>query len=354
MVNLPVTNSISGGRTSCFLAHHFPAELDLFALVEQQCSIYSPADRWWKFEGHKESFDWIRQFNPGFWSTAEDDRTLICLHELSKELQARPSYAQHGGNYWGVEVTCAHRFSGLINPVTNKRASSFDDFDTLIVQRNYLANARKRLCTQFLKVEPIFHHFAFAYPNELRSGQKVTMRIGFRVDEVERTIRLYFKPTTKKGRLPNPAYDLTASFNRWRLPKYLARWWDVFDVEGMVRRGELIEKPTSFNVVCGVDYRTPEFPLIEHAVPYSDIIKFWRDKPNYPFPPISNCVGCFHHRVEQLQTQWDDPNNWGENGMVRPSGGGKRSSVRQNVFVPSDSKDGRPASYQFQFTMVIL
>jgi len=299
-------NSLSGGKTSGMMSVEFPANVDLFALVEQQSDIYKPESRRWKSEAQKQAFAWVRQFNPGFWCTAEDDNTLICLHELSKLLSSRDSHISRGGDCNGLVITCAHNFAGLTNP-HGKKASTFDDFDTLISQRNYLPNARKRLCTQFLKVETIYHWCAWEYPKE-----HIHMRIGFRADEVERTIRLYFKQVPIKYRKPNPDYDLTASFNRWRLPKYLIRWWEIFDVEEMVREGVLVEKPTPFNVVCGVDYRTPEFPLIEHGITQADVVRYWRGRDEFPFPEISNCVGCFHHRVEQLQKQWANPENWGK------------------------------------------
>lgn len=300
-------NSISGGKTSCFLALHFPAEVNLFALVEQQSAIHDPANRWWKSDEQKRAFGWIRQFHPGFWSTAEDDNTLICLHKVSQLLESK----QAGEGFPGVTVTCAGHFSGLTNPL-GKKASGFDDFDTLIAQRSYLPNSRTRLCTQFLKVETIFHFCAWQFADYLKNDGKITMSIGFRLDEIERTVRLYFKQTARKNRLPNPGYDLTASFRRWRLPEYLRRWWEVLEVEQMVRDGVLIEKENNFNVVCGFDYRTPSFPLIEAGVTEADIIRFWRQRPGFPFPDISNCVGCFHHRVEELQQQWNCPQNRGK------------------------------------------
>lgn len=138
------------------------------------------------------------------------------------------------------------------------------------------------------------------------------MRIGFRADEVDRTVNLFFRQTHIKDRIPNPNYDLTASFKKWRLPNYLKRWWEVLEVELLVRKGVLVEKPVNFNVVLGVDYRTPEFPLIEAGIFTGDVVKYWSKRPEYNFPPISNCVGCFHHSIEQLQNQWTNDNNWGK------------------------------------------
>lgn len=297
-------NSLSGGRTSCMMSLEFPANVDLFALVEQQSAIHNAETRWFNSVAQKQSYAWVRHQHPGFWCTAEDDDTLICLHELSKLLEKRPSNWNYGGDERGLVITSAHQFSGITNS-DGVRGSLFDDFDTLIGQRKYLPNQRKRLCTQFLKVYPIYHWCRWQYP-----GQQVRMRIGFRADEVERTVNLYFKQTHIKDRKPNLGYDLTASFQRWRLPNYLKRWWEVLGVEEKVRDGVLIEKPTPFNEVCGIDYRTPEFPMIEAGIFEADVVRYWRGrKEQFPFPEISNCVGCFHHSIPQLQKQWDNPRN---------------------------------------------
>lgn len=299
-IDMIVINSISGGRSSCMMAMEFPADYNLFALVEVEAAAYKPGVV--LTQEQKEAFNWVRKFRPGFWATAEDNRTLVCLHKVACELENRE----------GITVVAAGNYAGLINPVTGRKISTIEDFDSLIEKQSYLPNQRKRLCTQLLKVEPIFHWCARNLTEYLKSGEKVKMRIGFRADEVERTINLYFRQTHIKDRVPNPDYDLTSSFKRWRLPNYLMRWWDVLEVEQMVRKGVLVEKSTNFNTVLGVDYRTPEFPLIEAGIFVGDVVKYWSKRPNYTFPPISNCVGCFHHSIEQLQNQWSNDNNWGK------------------------------------------
>ncbi len=143
------------------------------------------------------------------------------------------------------------------------------------------------------------------------------MAIGFRMDEVERTVNLFYKMAHIKDRVPNPGYDLTEAFARFGMPEYMRRWWEVLDVEQRVREGIYVEKVVNFNQMLlsknnVVTWRYPAFPLIENGVPYGDIIRYWRDRPEYDFPVISNCVHCFHHRVEQLQTQWQSPRNWGK------------------------------------------
>ncbi|MGK6353395.1 hypothetical protein [Parapedobacter sp. DT-150] len=109
--------------------------------------------------------------------------------------------------------------------------------------------------------------------------------------------------------LPDPAFDIQTVIRKYRIPGYLVNWWDRMDVESMVRRGERILKPTPFNEYDGDYYRVPSFPLIEAGITKADVVRFWKDKPEYVFPPISNCVMCFHHTIQQHQKQWQHPQN---------------------------------------------
>ena len=291
-------NSISGGRTSSFMALHFPADHHIFACVEQE-HIHTT------MEGKRRrdrdpnllpAQDWLRLFNPGFWATAEDDRTIIALHRLSRELADHRQDRDRGG----IEVVFAH----------NTGDRRYDTFDKIVA--DFLPNARKRLCTEKLKVYPMYRylkHYIIEGRVDEPTREPVEMRIGFRLDEVDRTVNLYFKVVEKAKRVPDPAFDLQAVINRYRIPDYIVTWWDRMDVEGTVRRGERVLKGNPFNEWKGDYYRIPAFPLIEAGVTHADIVKYWQGRPEYDFPPISNCVMCFHHTVQQLQKQWADPIN---------------------------------------------
>lgn len=80
-------------------------------------------------------------------------------------------------------------------------------------------------------------------------------------------------------------------------------------MESMVRRGVYLPKEQSFNVTNGVYWRVPSFPLIEHKITKTEVVKYWQSKPNYLFPEISNCVGCFHHTFGELKKQFKQNKN---------------------------------------------
>ena len=85
------------------------------------------------------------------------------------------------------------------------------------------------------------------------------------------------------------------------------------DIETKVKKGELILKDTNlFNYYNGDLFRYPSFPLIEAGITKKDVVKYFSSKPEYDFPKISNCVGCFHHTVQQLQEQYNNPFNKGK------------------------------------------
>lgn len=284
-------NSISGGRSSSFMAIEFPADYDVFACVEQDAFKYTKDTNLArsKVSGLLKAQDYLRSYNPGFWMSAEDDRTLVVIHKLSQEIGLKKGWGERG-----IEVVFAHVWG-------KGKYKTYDD-----IANDFLPNSRKRLCTEILKVEPIYNWIRA----EVSKVVPVEMRIGFRLDELDRTVNMFFKMVEIKDRAPNPDFDLSNIIDEYKIPNYLVKWWDVMDVEGMVKKGERVLKPTPFNFYKNDFYRIPSFPLIEHGITKSDINKYWSGRPEYEFPPISNCVMCFHHTIQELQRQWNDPINW--------------------------------------------
>ena len=285
-------NSLSGGKSSSFMGIHFPADHDVFACVEQEAYKYTKESDSARrtVDGLLASHYWLRQFHPGFWMSAEDDRTLVVIHKLSQELCTPMDSVARGKIY----VVFAHNWGGT-------KRKTYDD-----IVKDFLPNSGKRLCTEILKVEPMYNYIR----RDVSKIDPVEMRIGFRLDELDRTVNLYFRVVEIKKRVPDPLFDLQTVINDCRIPNYLVKWWDIMDVEGSVKRGERVFKPTPFNYYKKDNYRVPSFPLIEHGITKAEIIKYWSGRPEYVFPPISNCVMCFHHTVQQLQQQWNDPINW--------------------------------------------
>lgn len=295
-------NSISGGRTSSFMALHFKADHNIFACVEQEHIQTTPEGRRMRDRNPYllAAQNWLRRFNPGFWATAEDDRTIIALHRLTHEMKTW----EHDYYRGAIEVVFAHNYG----------KSRYDTFDKIVA--DFLPNARKRICTEMLKVYPIYRYLkrnVISGHRDEPTKDPVEIRIGFRLDEVDRTVNLYFRLV-----------------NKYRIPDYIVAWGDRMDVEGMVRRGERVLKSTPFNEWDGDYYRVPSFPLIEAGITNAEIIKYWNARPEYDFPSISNCVMCFHRTVRQLQKQWADPINIAKMRWVAKAESAKGHSFLKN------------------------
>ena len=286
-------NSLSGGRTSSFMGLHFPADHDIFACVEQEAYKYTreTALARDKIIGLNEAQDWLRMFHPGFWMSAEDDLTLVAMHKLTQELGL---ISGHGAKYGKIEVVFAHNWG-------KTKYKTYDD-----IVKDFLPNSGKRLCTEVLKIEPMYNYIR----SRISKVDPVEMRLGFRIDELDRTVNIYFKQVDIKDRVPNPSFDMQAVINLCKIPDYLVRWWDIMDIEGSVKKGERVFKKVPFNYYKSDYYRIPSFPLIEHGVTHAEIVKYWKGRPDYVFPKISNCVMCFHHKINELQQQWANKSNW--------------------------------------------
>lgn len=145
-------NSLSGGKTSSYMATHYPADYDIFALVRINDHRASPKDPWLA----RAVSDKI---NADFIATAEDDKTLVLMLELEQKI--------------GREITW------VTGPT----------FDEVISSKKALPNRRWRFCTSEMKIQPIFNWW------RQNIGEVVDMRIGYRYDESERADR--FTDTNK-------------------------------------------------------------------------------------------------------------------------------------------------------------
>lgn len=138
-------HSLSGGKTSSYMAVHYPADYNVFALVTLDEPSCKPKDESIiKFVSNKLNKDFI--------GTAEDDLTLYVIMDLEQKI--------------GKEITWV----------------SGKSFDKLTIN-NYLPNSLRRFCTTEMKMRPIFDWW---YKN---IGQKIKMGIGYRYDEQERKDR---------------------------------------------------------------------------------------------------------------------------------------------------------------------
>jgi hypothetical protein len=141
-----VVNSLSGGKTSSYLAYHYPADYNIFSLVRIEDMNCRPND-------NKLIQMVSDKIGTEFIATAESDITLKVMFDLEQLL--------------GKEIIWV---TGLT-------------FEQLIKKKsNYLPNRDQRFCTIELKMRPIFDWW---YKN---IREKVLMQIGYRHDEEERKI----------------------------------------------------------------------------------------------------------------------------------------------------------------------
>lgn len=149
-------NSLSGGKTSSYLALHYPADLNIFALVCSECHninatarakgildkklIQRVNDKLQKYCSH-----W-----PEFVGTTEDPIILHTIFDLEQML--------------GSEIIWLRGMG----------------WESMMDMKQAVPNMSKRFCTSIMKIQPIFEHLYMRYP------LPVKMRIGFRYDEKER------------------------------------------------------------------------------------------------------------------------------------------------------------------------
>lgn len=144
-------NSLSGGKTSSYIAAHYPADFDVFSLVR----IEDPNCRFKDEKIRKEIEDRIQA---PFIGTAEDDTIVYTMLDLEQ-------------------------FIG--RPITWVTGRTFDD--VLARGKNgkvQLPNAMRRFCTVEMKIEPIFDFWKENIKDIIET------RIGFRANETRRAVNM--------------------------------------------------------------------------------------------------------------------------------------------------------------------
>lgn len=144
---MKTVNSISGGKTSSYIAKHYPADINIFSLVR----IEDKDNLWMKGKDEKTRQLVSDKLGREFIGTAEMDEIIYTILDLEQ--------------FIGSEI----------NWVTG------ETFEQIIKNNgNYLPNKMVRYCTVEMKLKPIF--------NYLRENTElpVEMRIGFRPNELSR------------------------------------------------------------------------------------------------------------------------------------------------------------------------
>jgi len=158
-------NSLSGGKTSSYLAMHYPADYNIFSLVCIDDIKCKPKDKktTQKVNDKFEKFGYLSKYGE-FIATPEDDKLLKVMLDLEQIL--------------GKEIVWVRG----------------DSFDTVIRKHgNVVPNMARRFCTSDMKMRPIGE---FVYNNimDKQDLQPVFSNVGFRFDEQERA------KTTKEER----------------------------------------------------------------------------------------------------------------------------------------------------------
>lgn len=232
------------------MAANYPADHDVFSLVcldDQRCA---PKDEAIVKYVREKLAAFVQEFGE-FIATAEDDRTLRVMMDLE----------QHIGR-----------------PITWVRGMSFDqviDIGDWRGPKTRLPSWARRYCTSTMKLLPIF---LWWWQN---ISVKCEMRIGFRFDEFDRMERFFNNSDPTHFKVP-----LSCSTRGQR-----KQAWETFN------------------------WRKVHFPLIKEGVTKERVDEYWdahsfkadlfNDRRSIEFPPISNCIGCFHKQEDTLAAMAD-------------------------------------------------
>jgi hypothetical protein len=216
-------NSLSGGKTSSYMAYHYPADYNIFALVKIDALYCKPKDESLvKYISDKIGEDFI--------ATAESDKTLYVMRDLEQLIGRKIIWV-----------------SGM-------------SFDQLCKQRKALPNMMQRFCTSEMKMMPIADWW---YKN---LNEKIVMNVGFRYDELERANRFTTEIKIKVGKHPS-GKNKWQTFN-WREGGFplLNNKVDHFQVGEWAKSTRLVFPPDSNCVGC-------------FWKPIQQLRKNWEDEP---------------------------------------------------------------------------
>lgn len=225
---IKTVNSLSGGKTSSYLAANYPADLNIFSLVcldgHNGNSHYK---QFYKDHGIVQKVnDKLQKYSsrwPEFVGTAEDPKTIMAMLDLEQHIGSEIIWLRGVG------------------------------FETMLNHLKYLPNQTKRICTSLTKIQPIFE-FLYMY-HEL----PVKMRIGYRYDELERAEK--YRTTFKFS--PNCEY-------RPKSAKWVHRWNEVAYSQGEFPL--IDDKITHFDVEHYWKDKGIDFPLDSNCQ-----FCFWKD-----------------------------------------------------------------------------
>ena len=188
---MKTVNSLSGGKTSSYIAANYPADYNVFSLVRTD-------DKNCMFPDAKIRQEVSDRLGTEFIGTLEEDMIIYTMLDLEQFIGSK------------------------IDWVTGKT------FDQITVRngKRYLPNVTQRFCTTEMKLQPIFDWW------RKEINQVVEMRIGFRANE-QRRAKTMLSKANKNGNLEFKAIvGKRKTQNKWA------------DIEWQKPKFPLIDSPT--------------------------------------------------------------------------------------------------------------
>lgn len=180
---LKTVTSVSGGKTSNFMALHYPTDFYIFALVCIDDPACAPKD-----PGLLRA---VQDKIPGFIASAETDDTVKNMLELEQLLGQRIDWVT-GPSY------------DVVNQGTE----------------GWLPSYKRRYCTTKMKIHPIFEH---VFNNIFEHmDDRVIMHIGFRPEELRRKTNLL-----KNNEAPFTYPYMCNLWGHFRQKHYKFHWRDL-------------------------------------------------------------------------------------------------------------------------------
>lgn len=171
---MKTVNSLSGGKTSSYIAANYPADYNVFALVRT-------TDKRCLFPDKKIRQEVSDKLGTEFIGTLEEDTIIYTMLDLEQFIGSK------------------------IDWVTGK---PFDD----VINRNgkkYLPNVTQRFCTTEMKLQPIFDWW------RTNINEVVEMRIGFRANEQSRAKTMLSKTNGNGNSTFKTIVGKRGSRNKW-------------------------------------------------------------------------------------------------------------------------------------------
>jgi hypothetical protein len=223
---MQTVNSLSGGKTSSYMAVHYPADFELFSLVRT-------SDPACKFKDDKLRQMVSDKIGQEFIGTLEEDAIVYTMMDLEQ--------------FIGREI------NWISGPV----------FDDIIKRKNrngepytWLPNKTQRFCTVEMKILPIFNWC------KENTNLPVEMRIGFRANEINRAISMVDKCVNGIEKQKAIVGKRKDGKNKWQLIDYRKPKFPL--IEDNILRDSVLnfwkDKPVRFaymNNCVGCFHRNP-------------------------------------------------------------------------------------------------